>query len=868
MLALIVLLIGEVAGNSDQDRAGRKGRRTGRRKGRLRTKQAEGRTDSLETVERMNYGVSFSPIDGVYVPTEATYNLMLVMDVPMFGDPDAMWQECLTDPDGKCVDPDMCDMITPGIIARNRTSEQNQTCDMLHKFVDHLQKTRGRIAKGLLARLWAYVGASTAHLGLNDRKRQTRDVWGDNDDYTDLERGHDDSDMEENEGIPIAPFSICNTSHSFSERVACMAHSFRFQQMINAEQKQRNRHPRSSGHESDDLSEMLEDVVSGIEKVETQANQIDDIVQRMQVPHLRDKHPHSYRHKRAFFNLGGKILSSLFGTVTEEEASDMKHAIQALSSNQFKIAGRLQTFEKRVVAVANLTNDHLERMADLMKKVDTKFSSLIQGIHTGFMASSRFAALTASMMLGLMQNVERVTTEVDQFLVGLRALQRQELSVDLVNDNILREALDLLQDHIQQEYMTFSVAEKDPAYYYRYGKPTYSWDNGTLIIYLTVPLKSSNTAFKLYEVTGYSIPAASNESLVTRPVLDRDVFGIDYDKVNFLEMKHADFESCVMAKTIRCEFATVIRDVYHRSCLLALFENDREGIHKLCQYRLEAIQEEISLQPISPGRVLVSYAKTISMQCPGRPAMVRPGCKSCLVDQSCGCSLSATDENAKSVAITPSLTKCKDQNFEHKVEYPINIPALTYLMDPDKLVNLTHDAYVDSLDKIPLVTINVHPITNRLGAGRSHSLGMDLGAAVKQLKETSVWNPMDLEDIYERKSNNDWAKYLPASLGISLALGLLGTTIYVAHQKGWLKHRLRKRREASIETGDTSPDSTDEGDHNANPMTADLKEKVAAILHEFANEARQAGIIRPNTPTAPPTMYPNLHTAELPVTRL
>ncbi len=857
-----------MTGIPDRDRPDRKGRRTGRRKGRLRTKQADGRTDSLETVERMNYGVSFSPIDGVYVPTEATYNLMMVMDVPMFGDPDAMWQECLTGPEGKCVDPDMCDMIAPGVAISNRTSEQNQTCEMLHKFVDHLQKTRGRIAKGLLARLWAYIGASTTHLGLEDRKRQTRDVWGDIDDYADLERAHDADDVLERIAMQVAPAPICNTSHSLSEKVACMAHSLRFEQMVDAEQRQCNRYPRSSEHQLEDVSEMLEDVVSGVERIESQAGEIDRVVQKMQVPHLQDQQPYSYRHKRAFFNLGGKILSSLFGTVTEEEASDMKHAIQALSSNQFKVAQRLQTFEKRVVAVANLTNDHLERMAGLMKGVDTKFSSLIRGIHTGFMASSRFAALIASMMLGLMQNVERVGTEVDQFLVGLRALQRQELSIDLVSDKILGEALDLLQEHIQREYMTFSVAEKDPSYYYRYGKPTYSWDNGTLIIYLTVPLKSSNAAFKLYEVTGYSIPAAGNESLVTRPVLERDVFGMSYDKVNFLEMKHEDFESCIMAKTIRCEFATVIRDVYHRSCLLALFENDREGIHRLCQYRLEAIQEEISLQPVSPGRVLVSYANTISMQCPGRPAMVRPGCRSCLMDQSCGCSLSATDENSKSVAITPALTRCKEQTFEHKVEYPINMPALTYLMDPDKLSNLTHDAYVDSLDKIPVVNINVHPITNRLGAGKSHSLGMDLGAAVKQLKETSVWNPLDLEDIYDQKSGTEWAKYLPASLGISLVMGLLGTTVYVVHQKGWLKRKSKKTPEASVEDGGTSSETEDEDDHNGNPLTTGLKEMVAAILNEYANEARQAGIIRPNTPTAPPNIYPNLQTADLHVTRV
>ena len=70
----------------------------------------------------------------------------------------------------------------------------------------------------------------------------------------------------------------------------------------------------------------------------------------------------------------------------------------------------------------------------------------------------------------------------------------------------------------------FSVAESQPSYYYKFGKPAYSWENGTLIIYLTVPLKSMNTEFRLYQVTGYSIPAVYNDTIYTRTVLENDVF--------------------------------------------------------------------------------------------------------------------------------------------------------------------------------------------------------------------------------------------------------------------------------------------------------------------------------------------------------
>ena len=53
---------------------------------------------ALDAVERLNYGVSFSPIDGVYVPTEATYNLMMLMNVPMFKATLHAWQKCLPGP--------------------------------------------------------------------------------------------------------------------------------------------------------------------------------------------------------------------------------------------------------------------------------------------------------------------------------------------------------------------------------------------------------------------------------------------------------------------------------------------------------------------------------------------------------------------------------------------------------------------------------------------------------------------------------------------------------------------------------------------------------------------------------------------------
>ncbi len=97
------------------------------------------------------------------------------------------------------------------------------------------------------------------------------------------------------------------------------------------------------------------------------------------------------------------------------------------------------------------------------------------------------------MMLTLVQEISRVEREIEQFLDGLRSLHRGELS-----ETFLRDTLGVLQEHISGKYPSFSIAEREPVYYHKYGKPSFSWNNGTLIVHLAVPLRSTATAFKLY----------------------------------------------------------------------------------------------------------------------------------------------------------------------------------------------------------------------------------------------------------------------------------------------------------------------------------------------------------------------------------
>ena len=89
----------------------------------------------------------------------------------------------------------------------------------------------------------------------------------------------------------------------------------------------------------------LRDVIDELESAGNTAQMIDDLAQEMQVPHMQGAQDR-LGEKRGILNFGGKLLGSLFGLVTEEEAKDMEHAIQTLFKNQYKLANHFQTFER------------------------------------------------------------------------------------------------------------------------------------------------------------------------------------------------------------------------------------------------------------------------------------------------------------------------------------------------------------------------------------------------------------------------------------------------------------------------------------------------------------------------------------------
>ena len=114
-----------------------------------------------------------------------------------------------------------------------------------------------------------------------------------------------------------------------ADRLTCMSYALHSQGMPMDSGKHKTRHFRS----------VSEPDFGNLES-ETQIMMGKCCNVEMEAPHFVEESS-TRRNRWGLFDFGGKIMKSLFGVVTNEEAEDMQHAINILAENQFKISGHL-----------------------------------------------------------------------------------------------------------------------------------------------------------------------------------------------------------------------------------------------------------------------------------------------------------------------------------------------------------------------------------------------------------------------------------------------------------------------------------------------------------------------------------------------
>ena len=519
---------------------------------------------------------------------------------------------------------------------------------------------------------------------------------------------------------------------------------------------------------------MLDSVASSLEAIYGKSKEVSELLTKVadnDTPEVATR-----RGKRGLIDFGGKLLGKLFGLGTEDDVRAIRLALKTLERNQFQLATSISTYDNEMVAAVKSTNTHVQKLTKMMTVIEDKFDYIVDDLRQNVYRNTQYTSFAVSLITALLQDLMQANIEVTNFVTGLRYLLREKLSVALIQEHTLESALKELDQHIVDRHKTFRVAEKEAAYYYKYSRPSYAWKDGNLIIHLSVPLTSTETQFKLFQVHTFHVPMNDTSQLATRVQLENEIFGLSEDKSRFLEMSRLDFMQCTRSRTIRCTQSVIMRDTFHPSCVLSLFQGDTERIKSLCTFRLEKVKEKVGLYPVTPGKLLVSYAHKISIGCPSRALVIREGCRFCIIAQPCACRITASGRDGQGLSLPPNLHECDGTtDYRYRVRFPVNLAILQKLANPTEIENIQANTYLTDILNVQTPTVRISKVTEGLDMNAEYDFSLDLDKAIEQIERNKTLNPLNLQALDEGLDYNEGGLFdgLPSLKEIFMMIGAI-----------------------------------------------------------------------------------------------
>jgi hypothetical protein len=134
-----------------------------------------------------------------------------------------------------------------------------------------------------------------------------------------------------------------------------------------------------------------------------------------------------------------------------------------------------------------------------------------------------------------------------------------------------------------------------------------------------------------------------------------------------------------------CPFHLALQTMTTRSCIIALFNNDKELVHKLCDFRFIPGIVQPQMLEISPTSVIVYHTPLIAMICPEKRTMLT-GCTYCIIRKPCSC-----DFSTQHINLPARLTACDKRNVSVTHLHLVNLAVMMNFFNGSQLSTVLAD---------------------------------------------------------------------------------------------------------------------------------------------------------------------------------
>ncbi|CAC5376587.1 unnamed protein product [Mytilus coruscus] len=308
---------------------------------------------------------------------------------------------------------------------------------------------------------------------------------------------------------------------------------------------------------------------------------------------------------------------------------------------------------------------------------------------------------------------------------------------------------------------------------------TYQLINLKLTEYLVQEMNSSaimnkhleELTLSLYRVISKPVPINETSKHATQLIDTFDYFVQSADNQHFAVTDNQKLSKCTDQNIQSCSFHLPLTSTASPICISALFYNQKEQIHNLCDFRFLIDTLKPDIHELSSASILVYRTNLIALDCPSGQKIMK-GCSFCIVRIPCMCSVS-TDF----LYLPPRLGKCQNHSDSITTLHPVNLALIQHFFSPETYNSIMGDTtFAQPIDlTIPNFHIYNHTFSNILAQDKQYHLSLKRMAQAASKEETIFTSLSELLVDGELPVSSDW----PDLNGI-ISIAALGLTALLA----------------------------------------------------------------------------------------
>ena len=298
-----------------------------------------------------------------------------------------------------------------------------------------------------------------------------------------------------------------------------------------------------------------------------------------------------HRSQRSLIPIIGQLMSTLFGTVSENDLENINRNIKALAGNQKQIIHDLDV----ILSVLNLTrmqvSENRRSIMDLIivvQKLDRKIFDLQQVFSAKFVRLEQFVYTYLRFQM-ILDEIKQTTQDAVFYLESLKSelnmLSMQHLSTNTISPKDLKELLIEVESKLPNNFELPRNPRKDIWYFYKtLTSITYLEDNEIRIV-LKIPLINTKEEYEVYRIYNLPLPMATKQTnIMLKYTLETDMLMVSKDRSKFSLLTESAFHMCNSFHYRFCNPETAFYQAnINRFCVVALFMQNQRDIKTFCK---------------------------------------------------------------------------------------------------------------------------------------------------------------------------------------------------------------------------------------------------------------------------------------------